>query len=145
MLTDLIAANPEDADAILGTQGHATVWPTIEAKSVDHVKLASLAFILRGLPPDDAPVIEYMKQFKEIGNSSEDGPLLSQLPRDLLDQLATITSSHFDALGSAWANTEEAQRDGWSASEATALLQELSAFAASAIAQSKSVLLWMSP
>lgn len=145
MLTDLIAANPEEADAILSTQGHATVWPTLEAKTVDHVKLASLAFILRGLPPDDTPVIEYMKKFKEVGAAGEEGPFMFQVPSDLVGLLAAIPSSRFEAFGEAWVRTEEAQRDGWSASQTASFLRELSAFAASAKSQSKGMLLWLSP
>jgi hypothetical protein len=144
MLTDLIAANPEEADAVLSTQGHASVWPTLEGKSVDHVKLACLAFILRGLPPDGGPVIEYMKRFNELGDAGEDGPVMYQLPADLVALLGAIQSDQFPALGTAWANLEEARRDGWSVAETTAFLRELSAFAASAQAQSKGILLWLS-
>jgi hypothetical protein len=144
MLTDLIAANAEEADAVLSTQGHATVWSTLEAKTVDHVKLASLAFILRGLPPEDAPVIEYMKQFKEVGTADEEGPFVYQVPSDLVGLLAAVPATRFEAFGAAWARTEEAQRDGWTASETTSFLRELSAFAASAQTQSKGMLLWLS-
>lgn len=93
MLTDLIVATLEDAPAILNSQGHANIWPTLEAKGIDQVKLASLRFILKGEPPDDNPVIEYMKSFETQADGGEEGPWIVAIPQDLVHLLAGISAS----------------------------------------------------
>jgi len=143
MLIDLIAANAEDAQAILTTPGHANVWPTLEAKTVDQVKLASLAFILKGKPPEDDPVIAYMKSFENLVSASDEGPWINLLPVDLVDDLVTLSEDKIPLVARAWANTEEARLDGWNERDVSSFLRELSAFAASARAQSKNLLLWL--
>jgi len=143
MLTDLIAATPEDAPAILNAQGHANIWPTLESKNLDQVKLASLRFILKGQPPADDAVIEYMKSFEALVDGGEDGPWIDALPEDLAHLLAAMPASDIAKVAAAWANTDEARLDRWQASDLEAGLGELGAFAASAVAQGKRLLLWV--
>lgn len=143
MLTDLIVATIEEAPAILRSQGHASIWPTLEAKGIDQVKLASLRFILRGEPPEDHAVIQYMKSFDAQADGGDEGPWIDSLPEDLVGLLATIAASDIPNLAAAWANTDEAKLDRWVAADVESLLAELSAFAAGAVAQGKRVLLWV--
>lgn len=143
MLIDLIAATAEEAQAIMSTPGHANVWPTLEAKTVDQVKLASLAFILKGKPPEDEPVIEYMKTFRNVASGGEEGPWIDLLPSDLVEGLAHLRDDQVEAVASAWAATEEARLDRWNAKDVASFLRELSAFAGSAQAQQRKVLLWV--
>jgi len=142
MLTDLISARAEEAQAILSTPGHANIWPTLEAKTVDQVKLASLAFILKGKPLDDGPVIEYMKTFENLASAGEEGPWLNLLPIDLVEYLARLRDDQIAAVATAWAATEEARLDRWNAKEVESFVRELSAFAGSARAQDRMVMLW---
>ena len=144
MLSDLIAATAEDAQSILSTPAHANVWPTLEAKTVDRVKLASLALLLRDKLPDDEPVIQYMKSFQSLADGGEEGPWIELVPTDLVDDLAKLQDDRVQAVAAAWANTEEARLDGWSAKHAASFLHELSVFAGSARAQGRMVLLWIS-
>jgi hypothetical protein len=143
MLIDLIAAKAEEAQAILSTSGHATVWATLEARTVDHVKLASLAFILKGKPPEDEPVIAYMKSFENLVSASDDGPWINLLPADLVEDLARLSEDKVAVVARAWAATEEAKLDGWNEEDVSLFLREFSVFAASAIAQEKNILLWV--
>lgn len=143
MLTDLIVAIEEDAPAILNAQGHASIWPTLEAKGVDQVKLASLRFILKGLPPDDEQVIEYMKSFEALVDGGEKGPWIDALPEDLVHLLATMPGSDLPKVAGAWANIEEAKLDRWVADDVEKRLGELAALAATAVAQGKRLLLWI--
>jgi hypothetical protein len=141
MLTDLIAARSEDASAVLNTLGYANVWSTLEAKSVDSVKLASLAFILKGLPLADDPVIEYMKSFQSLATAGEDGPWVELVPDELVQHLSQLGSSQLGPIARAWTATEEARLDRWVEEEVKVFLGQLSAFAASAHAQKLNVLL----
>jgi len=143
MLIDLIAAKAEEAQAIMSAQGHANLWPTLEAKAVDQVKLASLAFILKGKPPEDEPVIEYMKTFQSLASGGDEGPWIDLVPSDLVEDLAHLSEDQVEAVASAWASTEEAKLDRWNAKDVASFLRELSAFAGSARAQERKVLLWV--
>lgn len=142
MLTDLIAATPEEAEAILHTQGHANVWPTLDAKTVDQVKLASLAFILKGKVPKDDAVIDYMKTFKNLLTASDDGPWIDLVSMDLRDSLANLPEDQVEIVAKSWAATEEAKLDRWNPNDVAHFLRQLSAFAASARAEKRSLLLW---
>jgi hypothetical protein len=150
MLIDLVAAKPEDAEVILSNLGHASIWPTLEAKTVDQVKLASLAFILRTKPliPDVIGeyikvIGEYIKEFKPLASGGDEGPWIDQLPDELVKDLVALRDEQIPSVAAAWAVTEEAKLDRWNAKDAEAFLRELSAFAASAVAQGRSVLLWL--
>jgi len=143
MLTDLIAATPEDAPAILNAQGHANNWPTLESKNLDQLRLASLRFILKGQPPAMDVVVEYMKSFEALVDGGEEGPWIDAVPEDLVHLLATMPASDIAKVAAAWANTDEGKRDRWQASDLEPELGELGAFAASAVAQGKLLLLWV--
>ena len=101
MLTDLIAATEEDAEAILNAQGHANIWPTLEYKGVDQIKLASLRFILKGEPVDEGPVVEYMKAFKPLIDGGEEGPWIEALPEDLGQLLAAMSAEDIPKVAAA--------------------------------------------
>ncbi len=143
MLTDLIIASLEEAPAVLNVPGHASVWPTLEAKGLDPVKLASLRFILQGQKPDTARVADYVKTFDALADEGEAGPWLRAVPEDLGLLLAKLSASEIPATAAAWARTEELSLDGWKAADAGPFLAELSAFAAGAVAQGKRLLLWL--
>jgi hypothetical protein len=142
MLTDLLAAKPEEADVILTASGHASVWPTLVASSVDQVKLASLALILRGAPVESSEVGKFVESFKSLATGGEDGPWIEQVPEELVLNLAALSGSAIPSVAAKWAATEEAKLDRWKVEDASAYLQELSSFAASATAQGRSLLLW---
>jgi len=144
MLTDLIIATPEEAAAILNVPGHASVWPTLEAKGLDPVKLATLRFILMKAEPADASkVAAYVKTFEALADEGEAGPWLRAVPEDLGHLLAQLPASDIPAVAAAWARTEELKLDGWHAADAEPFLGELSVFAAGAAAQGKRLLLWL--
>ncbi|GAA0745157.1 hypothetical protein LRH25_08015 [Ideonella azotifigens] len=142
MLTDLIAAKPQEAEAILNTQGHANVWPTLESHSLDSLKLATLAFILQGKPMDAQAVAAFAESFQRLVDGGEDGPWIALVPETLVDDLAHLSDEQVDTVALAWARTEQAQLDRWDTQDVTVYLRELSAFAASAHAQHQSLLLW---
>lgn len=145
MLTDLIAAQAEEALAILATQGHANVWATLEAKGVDQVKLASLALILQDKPLAPAAVSQYVQSFKLLASGGEDGPWMDLLPEDLLLALAALPQAQVPVAAAAWVATPEAQQDRWDLPDVEDFLRELSALAASAAAQGQQLLLWVCP
>jgi hypothetical protein len=143
MLMDLIAAPAEDAQVILFTSGHANIWPTLEATTVDHVKLACLAFILKGKPLEEGPIVEYVQTFQRLADGGEEGPWIDLVPAALVEDLAALGEEQMEAVARQWANTEEAKLDRWDAQDVASFLRELSAFTGSALAQGRDVLIWL--
>jgi len=115
----------------------------LEAKSVDQVKLATLAFILKGKLPEGEHLTAYIQSFENLVAASDDGPWIDLLPAELVEDLAILSEERINAVARSWANTDEAKLDRWSESDVLPFLRELSAFAASARAQDKKLLLWV--
>lgn len=74
MLADLIAADPNEAEAILSMLGHGKVWSTLEAKTFDQVKLSTLAFVLQGKAIEGEHVAAYIQSFSALASGGDDGP-----------------------------------------------------------------------
>jgi hypothetical protein len=143
MLIDLIAAPPQDADAIVSTSGHANVWPTLELNWVDRVQLATLAFILQGKPPEAEAVSAYERSFENLVTASEDGPWIDLVPAELTQALAILSDDRIGTVAQTWAATAQARPHRREADDLATHLRELSAFAASALAQDRRLLLWV--
>ena len=143
MLTDLIAAKTDEANAILSTQGHASIWPTLDAHTVDQVKLVTLAFLLKGQPASTDRVARYVESFESLASGGDDGPWIDLLPRELTQALAHLSVEQLPSIAKAWASTEEALLDRWNAADVAVFLKDLSAFAASALEHDREVMLWV--
>lgn len=145
MLTDLIAAHADDATAILHAQGHATIWPTLDGRGLDLPTLAALGLVLHGQPVS-APALGIVQlTFVLLVADGDDGPALHQLPPALSLALAQLPQDQVAAMAEAWAGAAPAAFQRWDLRELRAFLAELSAFAASALAQGQQLLLWTCP
>lgn len=144
MFQEIISAKREKAlGAMLAKEGMGAL-PTLEAHTVDTIKLSSLLLILRGEPLDDEQFGKCMKSFEEIGGQGENGPWLYVLPDELHDRLAQMADERFSEVAAAWSQTEEAQMDRWEVEEAEKFLRDLSSFAATARSQTLNLLLFES-
>lgn len=151
MLTDLIAASADDAAVIPHTPGHANIWPTLEVPSVEPTQWASLRLILQqqSLPSAMAAPVALshaMQDFERIGAVGEIGdPWLVLLPEDLSLRLAQVSEDQIAPLARAWAASEIERRPQWNAELLEFMLSDMSAFAASAVAQGHRLFLWICP
>jgi hypothetical protein len=143
MLIDLISAPSAEAEAILTTSGHEAVWPTLVAKTVDQIKLASLAFLLSGKDLSDVMVVEYSESFVPLATGGDDGPWVYLVPPDLVASLVDMQDDRIDHFAQAWALTEELQLDRWSVADASAFLRELKRFAIETCESKRELLLWV--
>jgi hypothetical protein len=82
MLTDIFVASVEDANDLLNGHSNTNNLPRISAKNLDQIKLATLRFILSGLPLEVKPVVEYSASFQDF-TASEDGPWVYVIPDDV--------------------------------------------------------------
>ena len=143
MLIDLISAFSAEAEAILTTPRHEAAWPTLVAKTVDQIKLASLAFVLNGKELSDAAVVEYSESFLPLATGGDNGPWVYLMPADLVASLVVMQDDRIDRFAQAWALTEELQLDRWSRADASAFLSELKRFAIETSESKRELLLWV--
>jgi len=132
MLTDLIAAKSNEAEAIVKTVGLDTGWPTLAARSVDQIKLSSLALLLNGKDANTGTVVEYAKSFRLLANGGDMGPWVVLVPSDLVAGLVDMQDDRISEVAQAWASTQELKLDRWSAAKAAEFLSELKRFATAA-------------
>lgn len=143
MISELLSTERADA---LAYAHHAigNRFPTLEANTVDTIKLASLGLILKRKELSDNGVIVFAKRFEEIAEQGEDGPWLYSFPHDLLRDLADLGPERLIEVAAAWTSTEEAQLDGWTVSATTEFLKALSEFCAKAAAEGRDLFLFVS-
>lgn len=145
MLIDLIAAHPDDAQAILRTSGHANVWPTLETPGIGPMQLASLSLVLSGRAPAPAAQSRIANDFTKLASDGDEGPWIHRMPDELLALLAHLEEHQLDDMAQAWAGADEQVAHRWGGPGLPGLLAELSALAGSALAQGHSILVWVCP
>jgi len=144
MWSQIVSSTINSLPSILGAQGGASGFPTFNTNGVDKAKLATLRFILLGQRPDDEPVVRYMETFKETSANPDNGPWAYTIPEDLVKLLAMMSPAEIPNISEAWAATEEARLDRWSANDLVAPLSELSAFASGTLARAEAMFLIIS-
>ena len=141
MLTDLIAAHPTEAEAIVKTVGLETAWPILPAKGIDQIKLSSLALLLDGKALSTGAVVEYGRSFRLLANGGDMGPWVVSVPADLVDGMAGLQDERITEIVQAWTSTPELKLDRWSVAKAAEFLNELKRFATAARQAKRELLL----
>ena len=132
--TDFFVALPDEA-AALDVQVGPLGLPTIQAKSVHHVKLAILDEILTGVPdrfPED--IAEY------TGGDS----FIYALAEPLVEALAALSPEEAQDAARRWSQAEDWKLDGWTTEEVHDFLEELRELAIRARSERKRLYLWVS-
>jgi len=145
MLIDLIAAHPDDAEAILGTPGHANIWPTLETPGIGPMQLASLSLVLSGRKPTPEAQSRVAADFVKLASGGDEGPWLHRMPDEVVAALAHLEEHQLDDAAQAWAGADDDVAHRWGGPGLASLLAELSALAASALAQGHGILVWVCP
>ena len=141
VLTDAFVASEADLDSLQpGEGGPSARFPTVEGKSIDPLKLATLEAILRGqetytyVASIQEPLQDWGEQF------------VCRFPDTLVAALAQLQPSNMLQVAAAWAATEEWQLDN-PTSEAISGLADLIAsysdLAQRAQRESKSMYMWI--
>ena len=161
LLTDaFVATEAEVAAADFANHDPAELFPTVQAKRVDDVKLATLGALITGqhqvaLDQDPEAFVRHVaEQFvlvRDIGGELEDeaeGLWVSQFPDSLVARLAELTSDEIVRYGEAWANTDEWRLEGVTTleqiTEIVELLGDYCRLAAHAQAEGKRMYMWTS-
>ncbi|HXS72651.1 MAG TPA: hypothetical protein VN725_01300 [Rhodanobacteraceae bacterium] len=140
IITDFVIALDSDAEAIGQSASPADQWPTVQAKGVETVKLASLYCVAIGTPYGK----QIQRSFSLVGGDKDEGPWVFQFPSEVLHAIASIDDARLPSVAKEWAATEELRRDGWAEGNATSFIVQLRAHAQQAIAGGLSMFLRLS-
>lgn len=109
-LTDFVIAREDEAESLGEAEDPADTWPTLEAKGVETVKLATLC-ALAANDSDDADA--FAGAFDLVAGDPEEGPWILAVPAEIVAVLAGIPDARLASIASRWAETDELQMDGW--------------------------------
>jgi hypothetical protein len=108
ILTDVIIANPDEANAINAAGGgHARQWECLESKRVDTIRFWTLQQIVAGEPLSDVNAAGSFMSGDLITQRSDDGPWVFQIPVGLQSAIAALPQTAEASVAKAWAATEE--------------------------------------
>ncbi len=139
--TGLVIADESEARAVADDAAPLRRWTGIDAEDVDQVRLATLWTLLAGREFRD----ELVREFVPLHEVSEEGPWVFRVPDPLVELLAELDDARAAArIAPAWAGTEELELDGWDAESVTPLLDGLRSLARGALAEKRSMLMWVS-
>ena len=144
IITDFLLAQPSDATAVLEEAAPAQRWRGFETKSIDPIKLSTLAAILEHGPHDVQSDESDDLGIEELAVGGEEGPWVFLVSEELVSKLAGIPDSELAPLAMHWHQADEFQLDGWSEHEVLDVLGNLHKLAAEAQSSGMSVLLFMS-
>jgi hypothetical protein len=164
ILTDaFIATDAEVATVDFAHKMPSELFPTLEAKRVDTIKLGTLEAIMAGADAAEIARMDVEAFVDDLGRKypwirdigaelgegeSSNGPWVCRLPDSLTTRLAELSPAEIVRFGRAWAATEEWQADGRQSDDAIAdiveYLRKLSQLAKGGVAEVKNVYLWIS-
>lgn len=143
VLSDLIIADPQEAQDVAQCDEPARDWEGIEIKTLDPVTLGSLWAILTKASEAEA-VGKLVDQIALLHNVSDNGPWVYEIPRQLRDALAEVSgmeTEEVQPVAEAWAATDELK--GWEYEEVESVLREVADLADTARLLGKDLLLWI--
>ena len=140
ILTNIVAAEEDDVEAIGESQHPVDEWSGIEMRDIDTAKIATLHSLLTGDLFDDA-----IAHYEPIYVSSVEGALVLRLADEVAERLAALEEESLDDVAVELAATEEFEYADWSGEEIAAMLLELAELARLAESQGQALFVWMHP
>lgn len=139
ILAELVLARPDEAAAVGRTNLPYEAFETLDASGENELTLGALYETLGG--PDDA-------DFELLFETDAEGPWVHALPPGLITALAGLDDARLDEVLAAWnAHPEIAALNGPLTPEQLEALQQrlaaICAFSRRALAEGKSLLLWL--
>ena len=140
VLTDIVVAHVDQAQAVLQTDAPYQALHGLEARGLDTGMLGALHAVLTGTAPD----AQWADGVDLLASEGDEGPWVFSVPGALVQALAALEAERVAAAAEAWAATEAVRREAWSAAAAGQLLAELVRLARQARGEGAALLMWMS-
>jgi hypothetical protein len=140
ILTNLIAAEDDEIEAIGESQRPIDEWSGIEVRDIDTARIATLHCLLTG-DQFDAAVAHY----EPLYVSADEGVLVLRLADEMMERLVELEEDALEAVATELVATEEFESTGWETEEVTAMLASLADLARLAESQGQVLFVWMHP
>lgn len=140
ILTNIIAADDDEIEAIGESQNPADEWSGIAMRDVDTAKIATLHCLLTGDPFDEAAAY-----YEPVYISAAEGVLVLRLADAVMERLVELDEDALDAVAAELAATEEFESEEWEEEAITAMLAALVDLARLADSQGQALFVWMHP
>jgi hypothetical protein len=139
VLTDFVVASAADAGKVCASLCPSEEFAGLDAKGITTVNLGTLYAILT----DSKFEPTFMGE--AISSRGDEGPWVWEVPTDLVQRLANLDAKQLTSAGGKWAATEEfLPKYGHVPAEVVhQVLQELATMSKRAVAEGKSVLMWV--
>ena len=139
ILTNIIAADEDEAEAIGESARPVEEWSGIERRSIDTAKIATLHCLLTGDEFDQA-VGAYEPVYV-----ADEGAVVLRIADEVMEKLATLEEEMLERVAEELAATEEFEMEDWDAEEVQALVMDLADLARLADSQGQVLFVWMHP
>ncbi len=140
ILTNIIAAEDDEIEAMGESQHPVAEWSGIEMRDIDTAKIATLHSLLTGDLFDDA-----IAHYEPVYVSTGEGALLLRLADEVTERLAEFDEDMLNDVAAELAATEEFEAMGWEDEAIAAMLADLAELARLAESQGQSLFVWMHP
>ena len=138
VLSDLVVASPDQAEAIAKATVPSKVFGGIDIKGVDSVMFATLHSIVTG-----EPLKSLLPKYQPVVEVGHEGPWVFRIPSELVSRLARLHQVETAAISRRWARTEEFARERWPEKVVLDVLQKISKLARKADDSHQALFLWM--
>ena len=139
ILTNIVAADPDDVEAIGESLQPLEEWSGIQRRDIDTAKMATLHALLTGDDLDQA-----LYQYEPIYAGGE-GALVLRVADDVVDKLANLDEDALSRVAEELSATEEFELEQWDADDIEDMVMELAELAQLAQSQDQSLFVWMHP
>jgi hypothetical protein len=140
ILTNIIAAEDDEVEAIGEAQHPVAEWSGIEMRDVDTAKIATLHSLLTGDLFDDA-----IAHYEPVYVSATEGALVLRLADEVTERLAEFDEDVLVDVAAELAATEEFETTGWGDEAIAAMLADLAELARLAESQGQALFVWVHP
>ena len=140
LLTQLIAAEDDEVEAIGAAENPIDEWSGIQMRDVDIAKIATLHCLVTGDLFDDAVAL-----YEPVYAADTEGALVLRLADELTERLAALDEDVVDAVAAELAATEAFEDAGWDDEAIAAMLASLADLARLAESQGQALFAWMHP
>lgn len=140
ILTNIIAAEEDEFEAVCETIEPTSEWSGIALRDFTIPKIATLHCVLTGDLLDDACALYEPRNFSEF-----EGAIVLQFSAELADRLANLDEDALVAVAAELMGTEEFEDSGWDEEEISEMLTGLTDLALLAESQGQVLFAWLHP
>lgn len=140
ILTNIIAAEDDEIEAIGESLHPIDEWSGIEFRDIDTAKIATLHSLLTGDLFDDA-----VAHYEPVYVSAAEGALVLRLADEVMERLVELDDEALGEVAAELAATEEFESEDWEEEEIAAMLSDLGELARLADSQGQALFVWMHP